>query len=421
LQMCSSDTNCLMQYSKKLFESNDEVHICGYVIRELEKHKQSNNEEKKFLSRRAVRDIENNKDKVRFFISEGNYGLPSCFDKDIMDNKIISNFKEMYDKNNSMIFYSNDILFRHTCQSLGIPCEKFGDQNENEVYKGYKEISGDTDFVLDLFNDISNGTCEYNFLTNEYLILHNTDTNKTSEHRFNGNGFVELKLPDSKVIKGLNSLQRCALDLLNNKSIPIKVVAGGFGSGKTILSVKVGLDMVVSKESYNTLMFIRNPIVADGADIGYLKGDKSEKIADYCRPFLQYIESPENRFYKSKSKNNKEDDFYSEDTYAEFLIRQDKIKMDVVSFLKGVSIDDSFVIMDEAEDLNTKLIKLVGSRIGEKSCIVFTGDWKQSENKYKQDNGLLKLIESGKGNPLVGIVVLDEDVRSKASKVFADL
>ena len=419
--MCSSDTNCLMQYSKKLFESNDEVHICGYVLRELEKHKQSNNEEKKFLSRRAVRDIENNKDKVRFFINEGSYDLPSCFDKEIMDNKIISNFKEMYDKNNSMIFYSNDILFRHTCQSLGIPCEKFGDQNENEVYKGYKEISGDTDFVLDLFNDISNGTCEYNFLTNEYLILHNTDTNKTSEHRFNGNGFVELKLPDSKVIKGLNSLQRCALDLLNNKSIPIKVVAGGFGSGKTILSVKVGLDMVVSKESYNTLMFIRNPIVADGADIGYLKGDKSEKIADYCRPFLQYIESPENRFYKSKSKNNKEDDFYSEDTYAEFLIRQDKIKMDVVSFLKGVSIDDSFVIMDEAEDLNTKLIKLVGSRIGEKSCIVFTGDWKQSENKYKQDNGLLKLIESGKGNPLVGIVVLDEDVRSKASKVFADL
>ena len=56
-----------------------------------------------------------------------------------------------------------------------------------------------------------------------------------------------------------------------------------------------------------------------------------------------------------------------------------------------------------------------------KNHVLFTGDWKQSENKYKQDNGLLKLIESGKGNPLVGIVVLDEDVRSASSKVFADL
>ena len=95
--------------------------------------------------------------------------------------------------------------------------------------------------------------------------------------------------------------------------------------------------------------------------------------------------------------------------------------MDVTSFLKGISIDDSYVIMDEAEDLNTKLIKLVGSRIGSTSCIVFTGDWKQSENRYKQDNGLLRLIESSKGNPLVGIVVLEEDVRSSTSKLFAEL
>ena len=66
--------------------------------------------------------------------------------------------------------------------------------------------------------------------------------------------------------------------------------------------------------------------------------------------------------------------------------------------MKGISIDDSYVIMDEAEDLNTKLIKLVGSRIGDTSTIVFTGDWKQAENRYKYDNGLLKVIKKGKGN-----------------------
>jgi PhoH-like ATPase len=168
-------------------------------------------------------------------------------------------------------------------------------------------------------------------------------------------------------------------------------------------SVKTGLYNVVDKENYKTLMFIRNPIVADGAEIGFLPGDKSEKIADFCRPFLQYVENSKDQFY------------------ADTLIRTEKIKMDVVSFLKGVSIDDSFVIMDEAEDLNTKLIKLVGSRIGKTSCIVFTGDWSQSENKYKTENGLVKLIQETKGNSLVGTVVLDEDVRSDASKIFAKL
>ena len=423
---CSSDTNCLMQYSTEIFEQFDKVYIVGYVLRELERNKHSQNEEKKYLSRRACRDIEANKDKVIYFVSENKYNLPDCFDKDIIDNRIISNIKELHEKDREIFALSNDILFKFTCESINIPCEKFGAQTNIDVYKGYKELSGDTDFVLNLFDNMSRGKSEYEFLVNEYLILYNTDTKTTSEHKFNGKKFVALKLPDSKVIKGLNSLQRCALDLLNNKDIPIKVVAGGFGSGKTILSVKVGLDLVISKETYNTLMFIRNPVTADGTDIGFLPGSKAEKIHDYCRPFLQYIESPETAFYKNKSKgkNSKEKDdeqFYSEDSYADSLIKQDKIKMDVVSFLKGVSIDDSYVIMDEAEDLNTKLIKLVGSRIGKTSCIVFTGDWKQSENKYKQDNGLVKLIEQGKGNPLVGIVILDEDLRSEASKVFAEL
>lgn len=412
-----------MQYSTEIFKQFDKVYIVGYVLRELERNKHSQNEEKKFLSRRACRDIEANKDKVIYFVSENKYDLPDCFDEDIMDNKIISNIKELHDKDKEILALSNDILFKFTCESIDIPCEKFGTLINLDVYKGYQELSGGTDFVLDLFNNIGNAKSKYDFLVNEYLILHNLDTKTTSEHRYDGKKFVDLKLPDSKVIKGLNGLQRCALDLLNNKSIPIKVVAGGFGSGKTILSVKVGLDLVVSKETYRTLMFIRNPITADGADIGFLPGSKAEKIADYCRPFLQYIETPETSYKsKSKGKNNKDDDqFYSEDSYADSLIKQDKIKMDVVSFLKGVSIDDSYVIMDEAEDLNTKLIKLVGSRIGKTSCIVFTGDWKQSENKYKQDNGLVKLIESGKGNPLVGIVVLEEDLRSEASRVFADL
>jgi predicted ribonuclease YlaK len=89
--------------------------------------------------------------------------------------------------------------------------------------------------------------------------------------------------------------------------------------------------------------------------------------------------------------------------------------------MKGLTIPESYILIDEAEDLDLKTLKLIGSRIGKDSNIVFCGDYKQAEGKFIQDNGLLQLIEGTKGNPLVGIVVLDDDVRSSASKVFANL
>ncbi len=398
------DTNILMSYSDKIFEKYDKVIISGVVLEELDKHKISSDPDKQYQARQATRIIEANEDKIEYVIKEGCASLPVYFGRDSNDNRIISVLKDLCFKDDSnIIALSNDMLFRQKCKLLGLPCEKFELEDRNEVYKGYKKLSGDTDFINNLFQEIEDGINTYNFLTNEYLILYNTDLNNTYEYRFDGERFVDLKLPPSKVIKGRNSVQRCALDLLNNKDIPIKVIAGGFGTGKTMSAVKIGLYQTMDRGVYNTLMYIRNPIPVDDTDIGFLPGSKAEKIYDYCKPFLQYIENDKDQFY------------------AESLIKNERIKMDAVSFLKGVSIEDSFVIMDEAEDLNLKLLKTIGSRIGDKACVVFTGDWEQSEKKYKYDNGLLKLIQQKKGDPLMGVVVLDEVLRSPVSKLFNDL
>ena len=86
-----------------------------------------------------------------------------------------------------------------------------------------------------------------------------------------------------------------------------------------------------------------------------------------------------------------------------------------------MSYGSTYVFVDEAEDMNLNILKLIGSRIESDSCVIFCGDYKQSEPKYKNNNGLYQLIEKLKGNPLVGIVVLSEDIRSEASKVFVDI
>lgn len=378
------------------------VYVPITVIEELDVLKMRKDDDIWIKAKEAIKNI-NQADNV-----EVKWNSSFCLPSELSacnDNKIISYAKDCTSFDENCVFLSNDFNVQLKSKHLKIPCESYNNtySSNSEIFKGYKALQGGTAFINDFFEDISNGINKYGFLQNEYLLLYNSDLDDEYEYRFDGTKFIDLKLPPSKIVKGLNNLQRCSLDLLNNNDIPIKIIAGGFGSGKTLMAVKSGLYNVVDKEIYKTLMFIRNPIPADNADIGFLPGDKSEKIADYCRPFLQYVHSDKDQFY------------------AENLIRQEKIKMDVVSFLKGVSLDDSFVLVDEAEDLNTKLIKLVGSRIGKNSCIVFTGDWKQSENKYKNDNGLIKLINGAKGNPLVGIVVLEEDVRSSASKVFADL
>ena len=391
------DTNILLN-PKFVFADYQTIYISIVTIEELDHQKQS--EKLGYFARQAIRNIKgsNNVEKVLDYKYEG----ANRFLQHGNDNHILAMAYETWCKDEEVILLCDDYALTLKADALGIPCSLF-EYKEDENYKGYQNLCGDTTFINNLFTNISKGINDYGFVVNEYMTLRNTDLKTVSDYKFDGKKFIDLKLPSSKVIKGLNNQQRFALDLLNNRSIPIKIIAGGFGSGKTILSVKVGLDLVTAKEDYKTLMFLRNPIVADGTDIGFLPGNKEEKIYDYCRPFLQYIEDPKNQFY------------------SENLIRDEKIKMDVVSFLKGVSIDDSYVIMDESEDLNTKLIKLVGSRVGDTSCIVFTGDWKQSESKYKQDNGLVKLIKKGKGNPLVGIVVLEEDLRSPASRFFAEL
>lgn len=392
------DTNILMADIDLL--QFEKVYIPLTVCEELDKHKESSDNEKAYKGRKAIKKIQllNNVE----FIKDFSYSLPRWLDESRNDNRILGYVIELQATNPDITFLTGDLSLYHKAKALNINCQWYEVNYQNDLtrYDGWKEVNGNTEHINKFYQDIYDGKIK--FLINEYLIQHNTDTGESTEERFDGEKFVPLNLPPSKVIKGLNPQQRCALDLLNNKDIPIRIIIGKHGSGKTLLATKVAL-YHIEKEAYKTLMFLRNPLSADNTDIGFLPGSKEDKTIDFMRPLLQYIENEKNQ------------------GYADFLIKNEKVKMDVVSFLKGVNIDESFVIVDEAEDLNTKLIKLVGSRIAKKSCIVFTGDYKQAENKYKSDNGLLKLISEAKGNPLVGIVNLPEDLRSEASKVFSDL
>jgi PhoH-like ATPase len=388
-----------MQYSQEIFDLYDKVYMCGWVLRELEKHKQSDNEEKKYLSRQATNNIEANKDKVIYFISECNYDLPSHLDKNIMDNKIISNFKEIYDKDNSIKFLSNDTLFRHNCKSIGIPCEKFGIQDKNDlknIYKGYKRVILN-DFELASFYECQSN--KWDMIENEYLIIQNENKETIDIRKWTSKGFIEIKPLNIKGIKPKNDLQICTFDLMNSTNIPIRILLGRSGSGKTYINLKTAL-YFLDKGKFERIIYVRNP-TGKGERLGYLPGSKQEKLDPYSQGIIDNLDMGEMQFKQ--------------------LISQERLQCESPNFMKGASKESSWFLVDEAEDLDIDTLKLIGTRVAKDSNICFSGDLYQTEKQYKYNNGLIEFINKYKGHPLVGIIKLEEDVRSEVSKLFGDL
>ena len=235
---------------------------------------------------------------------------------------------------------------------------------------------------------------------NEYLIIKNTDDGSSKEMRFDGDTFVALKLPSSRYIKGKNSLQRCALDILNNPDITIAAILGGYGSGKTYLSMQMALYNVQEKGRASKILGVRE-VSGEGKEIGYLPGDMEDKIGKFFEPLTQSLNGGEFELQSLKMSG--------------------VLDTNVPFFMKGTTYNQTIILCDEAEDLSESQIRLIGTRLGENSRIYLSGDYKQSLLTKTVNNPLIKMCNEFKGNEKFGCIYLGEDVRSETSKMFAEL
>lgn len=263
------------------------------------------------------------------------------------------------------------------------------------MYKGYRVIRGNADEInSEMINMDLSG-----WYTNEYLIIENTEDGSSKEMRFNGKNLVPLKLPPSKFIKGKNALQRCALDMLNNPSITVCAILGSYGSGKSYLAMQMALYAVQEKGWQSYILGVREP-VGDGRELGFLSGDFEEKNKVWTMPLVQQLDGKE--------------------WEVERLKQQGVLDFNIPMYMKGTSYSNTVMVIDEAEDLTERQIRMIGTRVAGGSRIIFDGDYRQSSAKI---NGapLLKMCEAFRGNPLFACVTLEEDVRSETSKMFANL
>ena len=391
--------------TSSVLEGYSDLHnviISSITLEELENIKTSRNkdEEIKFKARKAVRNIIKHGVEVLFY---NDY----CIDNDIYttnDEMIIATCAN-YAKGvlEEVVFYSEDLLCRLIAERKFKLKVAALEETEKQFYKGYILIEGTTEKINEEWDKLDLSV----LYTNEYVIFHDTDTNEWKEMRFDGENLIPLKLPTFKnsglitPIKGKNSLQRCALDALNNTNITTVAILGTAGSGKSYLAMQMGLYLMQSsKTGISSIVAVREAS-GEGKEIGFLKGDFEDKTKLFFKPLEQQLEGKEFQLQK--------------------LVSDGKLEMIIPFYAKGLTWDYTYIECTEAEDFSTHQIKLLGTRVGQDSKIVFEGDYKQSNINKSISNPLIEMCEELKGNPKFACIVLDEDVRSETSKMFANL
>ncbi|RKJ71129.1 hypothetical protein D7X33_22625 [Butyricicoccus sp. 1XD8-22] len=408
-----ADTNILLDELETAMKHHKIV-LMATTRQELDKHKISDKEDLRFKARKVNRFIFEHYDEFIHDIGEYNPEeiLGYEYSRDVMDNRIVACAVK-----NGYGVITNDLNLYTTAKSFGLDVVTYDDNVASTLnYTGIEKVYITTDSeeekkYAEIYQDMSSNP--FNLLTNQYIIFYDKeipiefdeDGNPTKykvidKLRFDGKQHVKLKLPHKKIVVAKNEEQECAIDLLNNRNIPIKIVTGVAGSGKTKLTAQMAVHKTQDVGEQHKILAMRNPL-GSGEQIGFLPGDFEEKTDKFFAPIIDCLKDGE--------------------IEAKRLEQNGQLEKQIPYYSKGLTYDDTFIFFDEAEDATFKILTLIGSRLGIDSCIVYSGDYKQTEDKYLRNNGLLKLIDLLKGNPLVGIVNLSEGVRSDASALFAKL
>ena len=262
---------------------------------------------------------------------------------------------------------------------------------DKQRYSGYKQV---TEEELAKYFEGDHD----DLIVNEYLFTEQ----EGKIYYFNGIKVEEayLQKPKSKkdVFQPRNFEQKMAFHLMSNDEVPIKVLIGVAGAGKTKLGLNFGLQALESGK-VKKLFIVRQPSPV-GEEIGFLKGTKEEKLSAWFNPIFDNL-----------------DDTWS----IQEKIARKEIEFEAPAFMQGRDLQETFVLVDEAQLLTPEQVKMLGSRIGEGSTIVFAGDYDQVFNKKYagERNGLLKLVETFAGEKEFGVVHMTKSVRGRVAELFA--
>ena len=425
------DTNVLLHDPESLFAFEDNSIVLPLsVIEELDRTKRRGDE----VGRNA-RDASRKLDELRLAgrLAEGvelpsggsvrielngikTYDLLNGVDLNTVDNRILAlAYHLMSSENSPLVLVTKDLNLRIKADVLGIPTEDFTSDKVDycKLYNGVQEIFITQAEIDQFYKDGSVDSSHNNIYSNAFCIIKSLESPSISAlAKYYDNKFHKLSYDDKTVygIKALNKEQRFALELLLDDRIKIVTLVGKAGTGKTIMALAAGLERVFEDNGRYNRLLITRPIVPLGNDLGYLPGDKEDKIRPWMQPIFDNLEYLCNEHIRPNGS-------------TEYLLSSGKIELEALTYIRGRSIPRQFIICDESQNLSPHVIKTILTRVGRGSKIVFTGDPEQIDHPYldASSNGLSYLVEKIKDENISGHITLIKGQRSGVAELGARL
>lgn len=402
------DTNILLCLQDQIFEYD--FFISSITLQELENIKNSikYTDDIKYRARKILHLLDENKDKynVIFYTTDMETLINERHVEIIPDTKIIAccaMAQRLLLQDKNLTFATNDISCKMIANKIfGLDVESILVKNLDE-YTGYKDITLSDEemsyFYLHLNENI------YGCLMNEYLIIRKSDGEVVDYRKWNGEEYkvISYKQISSKFlgkIKPRNPEQTLAFDMLQDKDTTIKVISGGFGTGKDYIMISNAMKLIEDGK-YEKLVYVRNAVgVKDANDIGYLPGSKDEKLRPYAMVLADHLGG---------------------ETGLDVQIMSGTIEIEHLGHIRGRDIKNSIIYCAESENLTKEHVQLLMGRVGIGSVLWMNGDFRQTDSPiFRSNNGLLASVQKLAGHNKFGYVQLKKTERSETA-AMADL
>jgi len=453
------DTNVLLHNPRALYLFDDNVVVIPFaVLEELDKFKKGNDDVGR-NAREVIRQLDRLRQRGRLAEGvawNGHGGLirvefsenerPRWLDEESPDNRIIGVAWALREQGVRTILVTKDANVRLKADALGIEAEDFEAQkvDSDRLYAGYRVLGVPGDVIdqlyeekqlpLDdvdehLFEEQADGTrAPFELQANQFVQLRNAlDESHTGLARrlADTEHLIPIHGPRKPVfgIMARNMQQTMALDLLLDDEIKLVTLLGTAGTGKTLLAIAAGMTKTFTEQRYDKLLVAR-PIMPLGRDIGFLPGDKDEKLSAWMQPIfdnLSYLMSTRGGGLPGTGGGHA--DSKSVEQRLNSLMAEGRLVLEPLTYIRGRSIPHQFIIIDEAQNLSPHEVKTIVSRVGEGTKIVLTGDVAQIDHPYldTSSNGLSYMVERMKGQAMVGHVTLAKSERSELASLAADV
>lgn len=372
--------------------------------------------------------------------------MPDGMDFNKNDNKIISIAKNIQTESAKQgirtILVTKDLCMAIKAESLGLEVEDYLNDkvDVDNLYQGYRDVTLSTQQIDQIYE---NGLTDLSEIEpapypNEFFCIKSFDVNSHETiARYDGQRLIPLKFSADKAwgLVPRNREQRMALELLQNSSIHFVSILGSAGTGKTLLAIAVALQKVLEEGLYNKIIYVK-PVVSAGDAIGFLPGTERKKLKPFMDSFGDALESLMNdkkkassgkgdKLAKRKNKTTDEKPTFNIENFLEQYADMGIIEMKTFAFMRGRTLNNAMVIIDEAQQITPHLAKLMLTRAGQNAKFVMLGD--ASDNQIdnmlidSRSNGLVYVVDKMRPSPITGHLTLQEVERSPLARAAEEL